>query len=76
MPAIRETFFHLLFNFYKSLTTSSLNFFFKGLFEGIYGIKEYALSKRNPISRYDEARLYPKFTDLLQIFKNKITNRF
>ncbi len=75
LPAIKETFFHLLFNFYKSLTSSSLNFFFKGLFEGIYGIKEHALSKRNPILRYDEARLYPKLPTLLQILKNKFMDR-
>lgn len=72
LPAIQETFIHLLYNFLNSMYALAPWHFFKGIFDALIGFKEYAINKRNPIKKYYEAKLYPSPVSIFRIIIKKI----
>lgn len=69
--AIYETLILFLVHAVRSAKHFAFHFYLLGIFEAIYYFRSGALAKRKPLKRYNEARLFPGFRDLIGIFRNK-----
>lgn len=69
--AIYETCFLIIIHFVRSIKDLAFINFLRGLFVGLFNIRVQAFNKRKPIKKFQEARVFPSFNDLLKIIYNK-----
>lgn len=65
--AFYETFILLTYNFIKSCKHFAVHYYVLGIFAGVVKFKTEALNKRNPLERYNEARVFPGIINLFKI---------
>jgi GT2 family glycosyltransferase len=70
--AVYETIFLLTFYLVLSIKTFAFRYYIQGVFAGIIGFKSQVIGKRKVLKRYNEARLFPGYKDLIKILKLKI----
>jgi len=70
--AIYETIILLSFNFIFSMKALAPHYFFQGLASGIFGMRTQVAGKRRVLKRFNEARLFPGYIDLIKILKIKL----
>ncbi len=74
LSAIYETIFLLVLYFVRSMKDIALHFYILGFISAVIGIRKQIIGKRNPLTKFNEARLFPGMKDFLRIIKEKISN--
>ena len=67
--AVYETIFLLIFNLVISIKAFAIHYYIQGIFSGIISFKSQVFGKRTVLKRFNEARLFPGYKDLIRIIK-------
>lgn len=72
ISAVYETFLMLLIHFWRSIKHRAFHYYLLGIVEGALKFRSQALLKRRPLIKFNDARLFPGFRDLIGIIVTKI----
>jgi len=70
--AVYETLLMLTVHFWRSAGHRAFHYYLLGIFDGALGFKSQAWKKRKPLLRFNEARIFPGYRDLLRIINKKV----
>lgn len=73
--ALYETLILLIIHFFRSTMHFATHYYVSGVIAGILGLRAQVAGKRSPLKRFNEARLFPSFKNLLGILYLKLFDR-
>jgi GT2 family glycosyltransferase len=73
--AIYETLILLIIHFFRSVGHGAIHYYIGGIIAGLFGIRSQVMGKRAPLKRFNEARVFPGFKQLLRILYSKLIHQ-